>query len=161
MTRHDIPVLHVHGQYAIFIALLREPSSNRQKVSKSLSNYSKRTKINNKLSQYVFVSESRNYKVNFTMFITIKAVRNSCHICVLTICEELQILFADSQEEFDTILNKKYNFSSQRFIIFSCKFLFLLNKKRHKYEMKRTKKYLSILFIGLYYKFYCFHICCL
>ena len=29
------------------------------------------------LSQYVFVSKSRNYKVNFTMFITIKAVRNS------------------------------------------------------------------------------------
>jgi hypothetical protein len=132
LTRHDIPVLHVHGQYAIFIALLREPSSNRQKVSKSLSNYSKRTKIN-----------------------------NNCHICVLTICEELQILFADSQEEFYTILNKKYNFSSHRFIIFSWKFLFLLDKKRHKYEMKRTKKYLSILFIGLYYKFYCFHICCL
>ena len=30
------------------------------------------------LSQCVFVSESRNYKVDFTMFITIKAVRNSC-----------------------------------------------------------------------------------
>jgi hypothetical protein len=58
------------------------------------------------LSQYVFVSESRDYKVNFTMFITIRAVRNSC---VLTICEELQILFADSHKEFDIILNKKYN----------------------------------------------------
>ena len=30
------------------------------------------------LSQYVFVSESRNYKVNFTMFITIKAIKNNC-----------------------------------------------------------------------------------
>ena len=38
------------------------------------------------LSQYVFVTL-------FTMFITIKAARNSC---VLTICEELQILFADA-----------------------------------------------------------------
>jgi hypothetical protein len=28
------------------------------------------------LSSYVFVSESQNYKVNFTVFITIKAVRN-------------------------------------------------------------------------------------
>jgi hypothetical protein len=32
--------------------------------------------VDKELSQYVFVSESRNYKVNFT--ITIKAVRNSC-----------------------------------------------------------------------------------
>jgi hypothetical protein len=47
------------------------------------------------LFQYVFVSETRNYKVNFTMFITaIKAVRNSC---VFGVCEELQILFADSR----------------------------------------------------------------
>ena len=32
------------------------------------------------LSQYGFVGESRNYKVNFTMFITIsiEAVKNSC-----------------------------------------------------------------------------------
>jgi hypothetical protein len=34
-----------HGQYAIFIALRREPSFKRQKESKSLSNYSKRRKI--------------------------------------------------------------------------------------------------------------------
>jgi hypothetical protein len=47
------------------------------------------------LSQYVFVSENQNYKVNFTMFITIKAVRNSC--------------VPRTQEEFDTILNQKYN----------------------------------------------------
>jgi hypothetical protein len=64
-----------HGQYAIFIALRREPSFKRQKVSKS---HSKRRKINlnerkgapsvvKELSQYVFVSESRNYKVNFTI----------------------------------------------------------------------------------------------
>jgi hypothetical protein len=33
------------------------------------------------------------------MFITIKAVK----IVVFWTCEELQILFADSQEEFDTI----------------------------------------------------------
>ena len=39
------------------------------------------------------------------MFRTIKAVGNSC----VLMCEELQILFADSQERFDTILNKKYN----------------------------------------------------
>jgi Zn-dependent metalloprotease len=32
--------------YAIFIALRREPSFKRQKVSKSLSNYSERRKIN-------------------------------------------------------------------------------------------------------------------
>jgi hypothetical protein len=38
------------------------------------------------------------------MFITIKA-----GIVVFWLCEELQILFADSQEEFDTVLNKKYN----------------------------------------------------
>jgi hypothetical protein len=80
-----------HGQYVIFIALRREPSFKRQKVSiKVFKNYSKRRKINLKerkgatavvkeLSQYVFGSKSRNYKVNFTMFIkTIKAVRNSC-----------------------------------------------------------------------------------
>jgi hypothetical protein len=31
------------------------------------------------LSRYVFVSESRNYKVNyFTMFITIKEDKNNC-----------------------------------------------------------------------------------
>jgi hypothetical protein len=30
-------------------------------------------------------------------------------IVVFWLYEELQILFADSQEEFDTILNKKYN----------------------------------------------------
>jgi hypothetical protein len=35
-----------HGKYAICIALRREPSFKRQKVSKSLSNYSKRRKIN-------------------------------------------------------------------------------------------------------------------
>ena len=33
-----------HGQYTIFIALRREPSFKRQKMSKSLSNYSKRRK---------------------------------------------------------------------------------------------------------------------
>jgi hypothetical protein len=74
------------------------------------------------LSQYVFVSESQNYKVNFTMFITIKAVGNSC---VLTMWRAAD-LFADSEEEFDTILNKKYNQSRHRFIIFPWKFLFLL-----------------------------------
>jgi hypothetical protein len=35
-----------HGQYAIFIALRREPSFKRQKMSQRLSNYSKRRKIN-------------------------------------------------------------------------------------------------------------------
>jgi hypothetical protein len=76
-----------HGQYAIFIAQRREPSFKQQKVSKIFQNYSKRRKINlnyrkgatavvKELSPYVFVSESRNYKVNFTMFITIKAVRD-------------------------------------------------------------------------------------
>ena len=35
-----------HGQYAISIALRREPSFERQNMSKSLSNYSKRRKIN-------------------------------------------------------------------------------------------------------------------
>jgi hypothetical protein len=58
------------------------------------------------LSQYVFVSESQNYKVNFTMFIIIL---KQSGIVVFWLNEELQILFADSQEEFDTILNKKYN----------------------------------------------------
>jgi hypothetical protein len=59
--------------------------------------------VNKELSQYVFVSESRNYKVNFTMFIALKQSGN-----VFWLCKELQILFANSQEEFDTILNKKY-----------------------------------------------------
>jgi hypothetical protein len=75
-----------HGQYAIFIALRREPSLKRQKVSNSLSNYSKRRKINlkkekeqllwlkNFLNTFLVAIESRNYKINFTMFITIKAV---------------------------------------------------------------------------------------
>jgi hypothetical protein len=35
-----------HVQYAIFIAVRQEPSFKRQKVSKSLSDYSKRRKIN-------------------------------------------------------------------------------------------------------------------
>jgi hypothetical protein len=44
------------------------------------------------LSQYVFVSESRNYKVNFTaMFITRKAVRNSCVFTVKSCKFYLQI----------------------------------------------------------------------
>jgi nickel-dependent lactate racemase len=58
-------------------------------VSKSLSKLFKTKKnkpkikreataVVKELSPYVFVSESQNYKVNFTMFITIKAVRNSC-----------------------------------------------------------------------------------
>jgi hypothetical protein len=71
------------GQYAIFnIALRREPSFKQQKVSKSLSKLFKTKKnkpkikkgaisVVKELSQYVFVSESQNYKVNFTMFITI------------------------------------------------------------------------------------------
>jgi nickel-dependent lactate racemase len=78
-----------HGQYAIFIALRRKPSFKQQKVSNSLSKLFKTKKnkpkikkgataVAKKRSQYVFVSESQNYKVNFTMFITIKAVRNSC-----------------------------------------------------------------------------------
>jgi hypothetical protein len=32
--------------------------------------------VNKELSQYVFVSESRNYKVNFTMFIALKQSGN-------------------------------------------------------------------------------------
>jgi hypothetical protein len=40
------------------------------------------------------------------MFITIL---KQLGIVVFWLCKELQILFADSQEEFDTILNKKYN----------------------------------------------------
>jgi hypothetical protein len=54
--------------------------SNSKKCLKVFQNYSKRRKINLKLkkgatavveelSQYVFVSESQKYKVNFTMFI--------------------------------------------------------------------------------------------
>jgi hypothetical protein len=66
---------------------------------------------------------------------------------VFWLCEELQILFADSHEEFDTILNKNTTKeASHRFIIFPWKFLFLLDKnsdkKEHKYEMKRTKNVL-------------------
>ena len=80
-----------HGQYAIFIALRREPSFKQKKVSKSLSKLFK-TKKNKpeikrgatamvkELSPYVFVRESQNYKVNFTMFITIKEVMNSCDL---------------------------------------------------------------------------------
>jgi hypothetical protein len=55
--------------------LQREPSFKWQKISESFSNYSKRN------------------KVNFTMFLTIKAVKN--RIVVFRKCEELQILFAD------------------------------------------------------------------
>jgi hypothetical protein len=77
-----------HGQYAIVIALRQESSFKLQKVSKSLSKLFKTKKnkpkikkgataVVKELSQYVFVSESRNYKVNFTVFITIKAVWNS------------------------------------------------------------------------------------
>jgi hypothetical protein len=36
------------------------------------------------LPQCVFVSESRNYKVNFTMFITIKLKQSGIVACVLT-----------------------------------------------------------------------------
>jgi hypothetical protein len=75
-----------HGQYPIFIALRREPSFI---VSKSLSKLfiTKKNKpkikkgataVVKELYQFVFVSKSRNYNVNFTMFITIKADRNSC-----------------------------------------------------------------------------------
>jgi hypothetical protein len=40
-----------HGQYVIFIALRREPSFKRQKVSKVFQNYSKRRKISLKERQ--------------------------------------------------------------------------------------------------------------
>jgi hypothetical protein len=62
--------------------------SNSKKCLIVFQNYSKKknkpkikkgaTAVVKELSQYVFVSESQYYKVNFTMFITIKAVRNSC-----------------------------------------------------------------------------------
>jgi hypothetical protein len=57
------------------------------------------------LFQYVFVIESQNYKENVTMFIAIKAVRNSC----VLIMSGAAIFFADSQEEIDTISCKKTN----------------------------------------------------
>jgi hypothetical protein len=41
------------------------------------------------------------------MFIT--TLKQSGIVVFWLVREELQILFADSQEEFDTILNKKYN----------------------------------------------------
>jgi hypothetical protein len=54
--------------------LRRKASFKRQKLSK------RATAVVKELSQYVSVSESRNYKVNinFTMCVAIKAVQNSC-----------------------------------------------------------------------------------
>jgi nickel-dependent lactate racemase len=54
-------------------------SKSLSKLFKTKKNKPKKkgaTAVVKELSQYVFVSESQNYKVNFTMFITIKAVRN-------------------------------------------------------------------------------------
>jgi hypothetical protein len=80
LARQDFPVFPT-AQYAIYIALRRESSFKQQNVSKSLSKLFKtkknKPKINKgvtavvkELSQYVFVNESQNYKVTFTMFIT-------------------------------------------------------------------------------------------
>jgi nickel-dependent lactate racemase len=80
-----------HGQYAFLLPCDESRVSNiskrfkrfkRFKLFKTKKNKPKikkgATAVVKELSQYVFVSESQNYKVNFTMFITIKAVRNSC-----------------------------------------------------------------------------------
>ena len=73
-----------HGQHTIFLAL---QSCNKSQVSNGKKYPSLFQTIQNETNR------SRNYKVNFTMFLTIKAVKN--RIVVFRKCEELQILFAD------------------------------------------------------------------
>jgi hypothetical protein len=78
------------------------PSFKLFKTKKNKPNILRRkgaTAVVKELSQYVFVSESRNYKVNFTIgFLLLKALKNSRVFDI-----ELQILFPDGHEEFHTI----------------------------------------------------------
>jgi hypothetical protein len=81
--------------YAIFIALRSREPANRPKIDKGA------TAAVKEISQYAFVSESWNYEVNFTMFVTINL--KQARIVMFWTCEELQILFPNSQEKFDII----------------------------------------------------------
>jgi hypothetical protein len=51
LTRQDFPVLPTVMQYAISIALRRKPGFKRQKVSKGLSNHTKRKKNKPKIKK--------------------------------------------------------------------------------------------------------------
>jgi hypothetical protein len=89
LTRQDFPVLPT-GNTQFLLPSDESRVSNGNKClkvfSQTIKHEENKSKIKKRSMQllrlknflYVFVSESQNYKVNFTMFITIKAVRNSC-----------------------------------------------------------------------------------